>query len=116
MGVGPREVKRPAPSGPIGPLPSPHIALGESVAFYGHTKPPLMKFFAQIITVVSLIGLTLAVLGNLSSTLILAIAAIFAADFIAVLIADFRRTQRRRIVAGFNAVAARTHEALRFAF
>ncbi len=74
-----------------------------------------MKTFAKIITAVALIALTLTALGNFSVALILTLGAIFAADFIAVLIADFRRTQRQRIIAGFNAVASRTTEALRLA-
>ena len=73
-----------------------------------------MKIFAQIITFVALAALTFTTLGHFSFALFLVLGAIFGPDFIAVLIADFRRTQRRRIVAGFNAVAARTSQALRF--
>lgn len=72
-----------------------------------------MKSFLKSIVVVSLSAVTLFVLGTFSVWLSAAIVMIFAADIINVVVADYHRTQRRRILNGLNAVAERTGAALR---
>lgn len=75
---------------------------------------PAMKSFLKTTLVLSLTAVTLVVLGSFSLWLSVAFLMIFAADIVAVVVADYRRTQRRRILNGFNAIAERTSSALRF--
>lgn len=73
-----------------------------------------MKAFIKTTLVLSLSGLVLVALGSVSIWLSLAFLLIFAADIINIVVADYQRTQKRRIIAGLTAVADRTTSALRF--
>ena len=73
-----------------------------------------MKSFLKSILILSLTAVTLVTLGSFSLWLSAAFMMIFAADILNVVVADYRRTQRRRILNGLNAVAERTSSALRF--
>ncbi len=73
-----------------------------------------MKSFLKSILILSLTAVTLVVLGSFSLWLSTAFLMIFAADIISVVVADFRRTQRRRIVNSLNAISEHASSALRF--
>jgi hypothetical protein len=93
--------------------PGPYRAAGISGKLSAN-KNRFMKAFAKTLVTLALSGLVLALLASVSVWLVAAFLLIFAADIIAIVAADFKRTQRRRIVNSLSAVASRTSAALRF--
>jgi hypothetical protein len=73
-----------------------------------------MKAFTKTITALLLTSVTLVILGSFSLWLSVAFLMIFAPDVVSVVVTDYRRTQRRRLLAGLTVVATRTTAALRF--